>query len=253
MDEARYLTGAANAARSFTARPVRAVAHALLNSALGMLFLPATTMAETHRRNPVLLVHGIKDDARKMEPMARYLRSQGWDARTMSLRPSWGQKGLDELAGQLADFIARNYSPHQRIDLVGFSMGGLVCRYYLQRLGGLERVQRFVSISAPHHGSVLAWLLPNPGCRQMRPGSAFLRDLESDEERLAEIEFTSLWTPYDTIIIPSHSSVMPEARNVKMQILLHPLMVWQKSSMAGVAQALRGQAARRSAKLAVSR
>jgi triacylglycerol lipase len=196
-------------------------------------------MAATSHHNPVLLVHGIKDDARKMEPMARYLRAQGWDARTMSLRPSWGQKGLDVLAGQVADFVRANYSPHQRFDLVGFSMGGLVCRYYLQRLGGLDRVQRYVSISAPNRGSMLAWLLSNPGCRQMRPGSAFLRDLATDERRLSKIEFTSLWTPYDAIIVPSHSSVMPEARNVKMQVICHPLMVWQKSCMAEVAKALR--------------
>jgi triacylglycerol lipase len=231
VDDARHLIGR-------TSR--RGAATALLNLALGMLSFPASTMAETSRRNPVLLVHGIKDDARKMEPMARYLRSQGWDARAMNLRPSWGQKGLDELAGQVAGFVGANYSPHQRIDLVGFSMGGLVCRYYLQRLGGLDRVQRYVSISAPNRGSVLAWLIGNPGCRQMRPGSAFLRDLESDEGRLAKLEFTSLWTPYDAVIVPPRSSEMPQARNVKMQVVLHPLMVWQKSCMAAVADALRG-------------
>jgi triacylglycerol lipase len=211
-----------------------------LNLALGMLSLPASTMAEASQRNPVLLVHGLKDDERKMEPMARYLRSEGWAARTMSCRPSWGQKGLDELAGQVADFIAANYSADQQIDLVGFSMGGLVCRYYLQRLGGLERVQRYVSISAPNRGSVLAWLIPNPGCRQMRPGSAFLRDLESDETRLSKLEFTSLWTPYDAIIIPPRSSEMPQARNVKMQVVCHPLMVWQRGCLVAVAEALRG-------------
>jgi triacylglycerol lipase len=210
-----------------------------LNLAVGVLLLPTSTMAETTRRNPVLLVHGLKDDERKMGPMARYLRSQGWDAETMSLRPSWGQKGLDELAGQIADFVRSNYPPHQRIDLVGFSMGGLVCRYYLQRLGGLDRVQRYVSISAPNRGSILAWLIQNPGCRQMRPGSAFLRDLETDEGRLSKIEFTSFWTPYDAIIVPPRSSEMPQARNVKMQVICHPLMVWEKRCLAAVAEALR--------------
>jgi triacylglycerol lipase len=243
MDEARHLIGRrpldAAGACAARRRSGRGVANALLILALGMLFVPVLTMAEISHHNPVLLVHGIKDDARKMEPMARYLRSQGWDARAMSLHPSWGQKGLDVLAGQVADFVRANYSSHQRIDLVGFSMGGLVCRYYLQRLGGLDRVQRYVSISAPNRGSILAWLIQNPGCRQMRPGSAFLRDLATDARRLSTIEFTSLWTPYDAIIVPSHSSVMPEARNVKMQVLCHPLMVWQKNCMAEVAKALR--------------
>jgi triacylglycerol lipase len=214
---------------------------AWLKMALGVLLVSASAMAETSQHNPVLLVHGLKDDARKMEPMARYLRSEGWDARTMSCRPSWGQKGLDALAGQVEHFVDANYPRHQRIDLVGFSMGGLVCRYYLQRLGGLDRVQRYVSISAPNRGSLLAWLISNPGCRQMRPGSAFLRDLDSDEGRLAKLQFTSIWTPYDMIIVPPRSSEMPQARNVKMQVICHPLMVWQRRCLAEVAKALVGE------------
>ena len=240
MDEARRLKVFGSRRRLWSpAARRRGAAWAGLILAVDMLLVSTSIMAETSHRNPVLLVHGLKDDERKMEPMARYLRAQGWDARTMSCRPSWGQKGLDVLAGQVADFVAAHYPARQRIDLVAFSMGGLVCRYYLQRLGGLDRVQRYVSISAPNRGSALAWLIPNPGCRQMRPGSAFLRDLASDEGRLSKLEFTSLWTPYDTIIIPPRSSEMPQARNIKMPIICHPMMVWQRSCMAAVAEALR--------------
>ena len=205
---------------------------------LGAVFSPHVSATETTPRNPVLLIHGIKDDARKMEPMARYLRAQGWAAKTMSLRPSWGQKGLEVLAGQVAQFIGENYAPAEKIDLVAFSMGGLVTRYYLQRLGGLERVQRYVTLSTPHHGTLLAYLLPNVGCRQMRFGSAFLRDLASDADRLAALDFTNFWTPLDTIIVPARSSIMPQARNERMVIALHPLMVWQPSVQRAVAAAL---------------
>ena len=64
-------------------------------------------------------------------------------------------------------------------------MGGIVCRYYLQRLGGIARVDRFVAISAPEHGTwwantCPAELLRWPGVAQLRPDSAFLRDLNSD-------------------------------------------------------------------------
>ena len=205
---------------------------------LAAVFPAVVSATATAPRNPVLLIHGIKDDARKMEPMARYLRGQGWDAKTMSLRPSWGQKGLDVLAGQVAQFIGENYAPGEKIDLVAFSMGGLVTRYYLQRLGGLARVQRYVTLSAPHHGTLLAWLIPNAGCRQMRPGSAFLRDLNGDAAQLAQLDFTSFWTPFDTIIVPQRSSIMAQARNVKLPIALHPLMVWQGRMLDQVAEAL---------------
>ncbi len=204
-------------------------------------FCPDTAMAapENTARRPVLLVHGLKDDARKMEPMARYLRSQGWAVCTLSLRPSWGQLGLEALAQQVAAEADRRFAPGQKFDLVAFSMGGLVSRYYLQRLGGLDRVGRFITLSTPHHGTWLAYLIPNAGCRQMRPGSAFLKDLASDEARLKQVRFTSFWTPFDLIIIPSRSSEVNGARNLKKWIALHPLMVWQTRCLQALAAELR--------------
>ncbi|WP_178378225.1 hypothetical protein [Chroogloeocystis siderophila] len=37
-------------------------------------------------------------------------------------------------------------------------MGGLAGRHYLQCLGGVNRVQRFISISTPHRGMWTAYL-----------------------------------------------------------------------------------------------
>ena len=38
--------------------------------------------------NPVLLVHGFQDDAKKMQAMARALRRGGWTVLTPTLSPS---------------------------------------------------------------------------------------------------------------------------------------------------------------------
>ncbi len=188
----------------------------------------------------MLLIHGIKDDERKMQRMAEHLRAEGWAAHTMSLVPSWGQLGLDELAAQVRAFVERTFPSGQRFDLVGFSMGGLVSRYYLQRLGGLKRVDRFITISTPHNGSILAWLIPNAGCRQMRPGSGFLRDLASDVARLGQLRFTSIWTPLDLVILPAWSSVLPVGESRQIWCAAHPLMVWEKRCLREVANALAG-------------
>jgi triacylglycerol lipase len=176
-------------------------------------------------KNPVVLVHGIKDDARKMQRMARYLRREGWTAYTVTLAPSWGQVGLDELARQLAAFVDETFPRGEKFDLVAFSMGGLVSRYYVQRLGGIERVERFVTISSPHNGTWMAWLIPNPGCRQMRPQSDFLRDLNNDIDTLDRLQFTSIWTPLDLTIVPPKSSCVRVGRAIKLWMPAHPLMV----------------------------
>ena len=217
-----------------------ATARTLLFAALAMTLLttaPEATATAT-AQPPVLLIHGIKDDARKMEPLARYLRSHGRTVHTMNLKPSWGQVGLEELAGQLEEFVRQTFPAHERFDLVGFSMGGLVSRYYLQRLGGMERVHRFVTISTPHRGTVMAFLIPNEGCRQMRPGSAFLRDLDRDADTLQRVGFTSLWTPLDLTIVPADSSVVAGAANRRLWCIAHPLMVYQPSCHEAVRVAL---------------
>lgn len=179
-------------------------------------------------RNPVVLVHGIDDSSRKMVRLAQHLQAVGWETHALDLHPNCGRAGLDELAGQLDRFLVANVADASRVDLIGFSMGGLVARYYLQRLGGLERCDRFITIASPHGGSMMAWLRNGPGCRQMRPGSEFLRDLASDAERLKALQFTSLWTPLDLMIVPPTSSLLPYADCVLTWCVAHPLMVSQK-------------------------
>ena len=189
--------------------------------------------------NPVLLVHGFGDDSRSLGLMERQLRRGGWEVHSFDLKPCRGQVGLEVLAEQVARFADHRFGPQRRFDLVGFSMGGLVGRYYLQRLGGVARVQRFVTVATPHHGSRLAHLLPSPGIRQMRPGSEFLRDLKRDEAALfARVQVTSFWTPLDTMIVPARSSVLPGARNKRIWCLAHPLMVWEPRCIRAVASAL---------------
>jgi triacylglycerol lipase len=175
--------------------------------------------------NPVVLVHGFKDTAARMEKMAAHLRREGREAFTVTLTPSWGQAPIEELAAQLGRFVSDSFSGSLRIDLIGFSMGGLVCRYFLQRMGGIQRVEHFIAIASPHQGSWLAWLWRGEGCSQMRPGSEFLRDLNSDIATLDRVRFTSMWTPLDLMILPATSSRVSVGREVRLWMPAHPLMV----------------------------
>lgn len=189
-------------------------------------------------RAPVVLVHGFMYSGRKMEPLARFLRARGWEAHTLTMAPSWGQVGIEELARQLAAFLDRRFAPEQRISLVGFSMGGLTSRYYIQRMGGLGRVERFVTISTPHRGTILANLSTRPACVQMRPDSEFLRDLNSDIEMLRQVMFGSVWTPLDLMILPASSSRIAMAEERVRWVLAHPLMVLQPNVLRTVAELL---------------
>ncbi len=189
-------------------------------------------------RNPVLLVHGIFRKKSVFKGMSIYLSSLGWEVHSFDLKPSNARLGLDKLAEQISAYVTQDFAPNQPIDLVGLSMGGLVSRYYVQKLGGNKRVQRFITIASPHYGTWLAYTLPFIGCVQMRPGSAFLQDLNRDIEILTQLSFTSIWTPYDFIIVPPQNSRLRIGQEIKLPIFAHAMMVRDKKTLQALVKAL---------------
>lgn len=189
--------------------------------------------------NPVVLVHGLTDTNVIFKPMTAYLQKQGWVVHSLDLIPSNGDCELDRLAHQLDTYIQATLPNQQPFDLIGFSMGGIVSRYYVQRLGGLDRAQRFITISSPHNGTLTAHLSQRLGCMQMRPNSLFLNDLNRDVLMLEKLNFTSIWTPMDMMIVPATSSQLRVGRNVQVNVPLHSWMVRDVRGLQAVANALR--------------
>ena len=189
-------------------------------------------------RNPILLIHGIDDTGAVFSKMGKALQNRGWSVHPLDLIPNNGKKGLDRLAEQIRDYVDRVFLPETRFDLVAFSMGGIISRYYLQRLGGLSRCDRFITLSSPHNGSWVAYVRQNLGCRQMRPDSSFLQDLNRDLHQLESINFTSIWTKNDLMIFPARSSRLPVGRNVTVPVLFHPWMLTDSRTISMVVKAL---------------
>lgn len=185
----------------------------------------------------VILVHGIFRDGRVFGVLAHELERRGRRAHTLDLQPNDGTGGLDALAEQVAAFAER-VAPRRSFDLVGFSMGGLVSRYYVQRLGGDRRVRRFVTVGAPHNGSLLAYVRRGPGCEQMRPGSPFLADLNRDGHTLEAVGVASVWTPFDLMIVPATSSRLPIGRTLRLPVALHPWLLTNRRSVRAIADLL---------------
>lgn len=196
------------------------------------------TTRQENVRNPVLLIHGLSDTTVVFRQMTNYLTRLGWSVHSFNLTPNNGNLCLDKLAVQVADYVAQNFAPKQPLDIIGFSMGGMVSRYYIQRLGGIERVQRFISISAPNNGTLAGYLSQRPGCIQMRPDSEFVKDLNQDCTMLKRLNFTVIWTPFDLMIVPANSSQMPVGKEVRVPVNLHSWMLWDRRVHQAVAAAL---------------
>jgi triacylglycerol lipase len=72
----------------------------------------------------------------------------------------------------------------------------------------------------------------------MRPNSEFLQDLNRDIKILEKINFTSIWTDYDFIIVPAKSSQIKVGKEIKLPVFTHGMMVRHRISLEAVAKAL---------------
>jgi triacylglycerol lipase len=92
-------------------------------------------------------------------------------------------------------------SGSDQIHVVGHSLGGLIARYYVQRLGGHERVHTCVTLGTPHQGTVAARLLPWPLVKQVRPDSELMTEL-AEPAPDCRTRFVAFYSDVDQLIVP---------------------------------------------------
>ncbi|HEX6138578.1 MAG TPA: alpha/beta fold hydrolase [Casimicrobiaceae bacterium] len=176
--------------------------------------------APAHAETPVLLLHGVLCNAGVFARLARFLGRAGVaGVYNLSYGPPLASIELfaDQLAGKIDAIVAATGA--RGVIVVSHSMGGLVVRAYLRRYGS-GRLARVLTLGAPHHGSVHAWLFPGTSLAQLRPGNAWLATL--DEQRIdPALRFVSLWSWHDSMVAPQTSSRLPGAVDVALTGIGH--------------------------------
>lgn len=129
---------------------------------------------------PILLVHGIVDNHTIFDSLERALRRRGFsDLSSFDyglLTTDVRATALD-LATAVERLVAE--SGYEKVHVIGHSLGGLISRYYVQRMGGHERVHTLVTLGTPHQGSALARVGSMlPLVRQLRPDSDLIAELQ---------------------------------------------------------------------------
>jgi triacylglycerol lipase len=154
---------------------------------------------------PILLVHGMVDNKSVFALLRRGLRRRGFGTvTTVNYSPFTSDVRL--AAANLAEHVEALCSDtgYERVHVVAHSMGGLIARYYVQRLGGDARVHTLVTMGAPHGGSAIARWIPHAIARQLRPGSDLLTEL-AEPARGCRTRFVSFWSDSDQMIVPARN------------------------------------------------
>ena len=124
----------------------------------------------------VVFIHGLATNRSGFFPLQAYLRLHG---HRRQLGFNHGSRGkIEDMALRLKRELDASVGGG-RIDLVAHSLGGLVSRYYLQRLGGARRVDRLITLGTPHHGTHAATFMPTKLVRQLLPEGPFIQELNA--------------------------------------------------------------------------
>ena len=195
-------------------------------------------------RTPVLLVHGLIDNRSAFTVMRRNLRRRGFtDVCSWNYSPFLTD--VAQAATDLGAHIERicEQTGHDRVHVVGHSLGGLVARHLVQRQGGDRRVDSLVTLGTPHGGSILAHVLPTPLVRQLRPGSPVLREL-AEPAPDCRTRITAVYSDLDQMVLPTRSGRCDHpdlgARNVLFRGVGHMSLPMHRGVLDEVAITLAG-------------
>ncbi|WP_320775353.1 esterase/lipase family protein [Streptomyces sp. CRN 30] len=228
---------------------------------------------------PVVLVHGtFGNRGYTWTSAAPLLRGHGHRVFRLDygkhLNPViFGLGDIRESARQLGvyvDEVLRRTGAAQ-VDIVGFSQGGMMPRYYLNALGGAVKVHNFVGIAPSNHGVTaqglmnLARQIPGaaelvergaagqavPAWPQLQHDHAFQRELADLGETTEGVRHTVIATAYDDVVTPYTSCALAETdgvyvRNVVVQDIdpqdrtPHASMPYNATVLAEVLAALAG-------------
>ncbi len=189
---------------------------------------------------PLVLVHGLFDTPGLFHRLSRELGERR-QLLIPHLPHALGATPLDTLAGRLGAHIRRAFGREQAVDVMGFSMGGLIARAWIQLHGGAERTRRFISVASPQRGSLVAlpWpRFPLAGVADMKPGSELLRRLDADLEPLQKVECCSFYCPTDLMVVPGWTAVLPVGPSRPLPGLLHSRLMADPLSLQPVVEEL---------------
>jgi triacylglycerol lipase len=149
---------------------------------------------------------------------------------------------LRQLAHRLDREILNRFGSETTLDLLGFSMGGIISRIWLQDLGGAARTRRFFSVGSPHQGTITAQPIPRSllaGAADMKIGSQLLHHLQLHSDQLSIVQCHSFFCRWDLMVCPGWRAVLPQGSIQDIPVWTHRQLMTHPLALNILCQALR--------------
>ena len=193
---------------------------------------------DTNKR-PIFLIHGLWNNPELFAKLIKKIKKDDYELHSPHLPHKYGRTSLKRLARDLDSKIEELVGSEIEIDIVGFSMGGLISRFWLQNCDGFLRTKRFFSIGTPHLGTYTAQMVPSflmPGIAEMKRGSTLLSQLNNDLTSLEKIECTSFYTKWDLMSFPGWQAKLSIGESYQLPVMTHKELITNSRSLEILAQ-----------------
>ena len=189
------------------------------------LLAPAASSAVAH--DPILFVHGWAENESVWRTMISNFEREGWTREELNnWRYSTSQSNVrtaSEVATKVEAILRATGAT--RVDIIAHSMGSLNTRYYLKNLSGTAKVDDWVSMGGPNHGTSTANFCFETSCVEMRVRSEFLNRLNEIDETPGTTNYGTFWSNCDEIINPDESVILSGATNTAIGCVGHTAML----------------------------
>lgn len=192
---------------------------------------------------PVVLAHGTDSSAYSdYSAIAPQLAAAGFCVFALNYggspgADSYGTEDVVLSSYQIGDFVDRVLAATgaTQVDLVGFSQGASVTRFYTNKLGGAPKVGKWVGLASPSYGGVMYGLVPVvqavPGglqafarvtslaAVQQAQGSEVMTALNAGGDTVPGPMYTTIGSKVDEMIQPNSNIALrgPGAENISLQ------------------------------------
>ncbi len=178
------------------------------------------------------MIHGLWNTSSIFSYITPKLDDIGIEYFAPTLKHSFGMTSILDLTYKLNELILEKYGLEKEIDILGFSMGGIIGRSWLQKFNGCKRTRRLISIGSPHKGALMAQLIPKypfRGISEMKINSNFLRELANNDFLLDEIECINFFTYWDMMVFPGWWTNLKFGKKISVKVFKHRNLVRNKS------------------------
>ncbi len=180
---------------------------------------PASSLAQ----DPILFVHGYTESASVWNTMIGRFEKDGYSKSFLSAysyNTSQSNKiDAEEVKSRVESLLKTTKAT--KVDIIAHSMGSLNSRWYIKFLGGEAKVDDWVSLGGPNHGTETANACFSTSCVEMRVGSTFLKELNEGDETPGAVNYGTWWSPCDSIINPDSSVALSGATNTQTACISH--------------------------------